>query len=368
MHESDAGAAPRRREIDGKVEAVQRAMREAGVARALLRSRANFAWLTAGGDNHVDAGSEEGVAGVVIGRDGLRVLTTVIEEPRIRDEELAGLGIEIEAIPWETELEEAMALSGRFADDDALDDALLPLRQVLNEREQDELVVLGRDVAAALTDAMLRTSAGDTEADVEARVRSDLALRGVRVPVFLAAADERNVRYRHPIPKANRVTESLMVVVVGERRGLNAAITRMAWFRQPSAEERRRYAAIWDVYEGFAAGTKPGVTLAEALLAGTEAYGRAGFPDEWQHHHQGGTIGYASREIVAKRSATTRIVPGMAFAWNPSLPAAKAEDTFILTEHGPRFVTRDPRWPADDRGRPDILVRVPGSAAEREAP
>jgi Xaa-Pro aminopeptidase len=357
MHEADGGAAARRREIDGKVEDVQRAMHEAGFARALLRSRANFAWLTAGGDNHVDAGSAEGVAAVVVGRDGLRVLTTVIEEPRIRDEELAGLGIEIEAIPWETELEEAMALSGSFADDEALDDALLPLRQVLNQREQEELAALGTDVAAALTDAIEGTAQGDTEADVEARVRSGLALRGVRVPVFLAAADGRNVRYRHPIPKGRPASESLMVVVVGERRGLHAASTRMAWFRDPTAEERRRYAAIWGVYDGFVAATRPDATLADVLTAGIDTYRLVGFPDEWQLHHQGGTIGYASREVVAKRSVTMRIAPGMAFAWNPSLPAAKAEDTFILTDNGPRFVTRDPRWPLDDRDHPDIAVR-----------
>jgi Xaa-Pro aminopeptidase len=141
----------------------------------------------------------------------------------------------------------------------------------------------------------------------------------------------------------------------------------MAWFRDPTADEKRRYAAIWDVYEAFVEATRPGATLADALSAGIEAYGRAGFADEWQHHHQGGTIGYASREVVAKRSAATPIVPGMAFAWNPSLPAAKAEDTFILTDAGPRFVTRDPRWPLDERGRPDILVRAPG-ATEGEAP
>jgi hypothetical protein len=59
-------------------------------------------------------------------------------------------------------------------------------------------------------------------------------------------------------------------------------------------------------------------------------------------HHQGGTTGYASREIIATPATLQEIRVGQAFAWNPSITGAKAEETFLLTETGPVVVTRVP--------------------------
>jgi Xaa-Pro dipeptidase len=50
--------------------------------------------------------------------------------------------------------------------------------------------------------------------------------------------------------------------------------------------------------------------------------------------------GYASREIIANPSARQEIRVGQAFAWNPSLEGAKAEETFVLDPDGPEVLTR----------------------------
>jgi hypothetical protein len=68
-------------------------------------------------------------------------------------------------------------------------------------------------------------------------------------------------------------------------------------------------------------------------------YAGAGYPDEWRLHHQGGLTGYGSREVIATPSTNHVIAPGQAFAWNPSITGAKAEQTFVLTEAGPEIVT-----------------------------
>jgi hypothetical protein len=84
--------------------------------------------------------------------------------------------------------------------------------------------------------------------------------------------------------------------------------------------------------------TRPGRTLAEAFADCRRFYAEAGFPEEWRLHHQGGLTGYASRELIATPATDAVIEAGQAFAWNPSVAGAKAEETFVLTEHGPELV------------------------------
>src|SRR3712207_7663291 len=47
-------------------------------------------------------------------------------------------------------------------------------------------------------------------------------------------------------------------------------------------------------------------------------YAEEGFPDGWRDHHQGGTTGYASRELVASPDTHYTVGDRHAFAWNPS--------------------------------------------------
>jgi hypothetical protein len=86
-----------------------------------------------------------------------------------------------------------------------------------------------------------------------------------------------------------------------------------------------------------------------------------GYPTEINHHHQGGTTGYLSREVVATpEKADVIIETNTAVAWNPSLPGTKIEDTFIMTDEEELLLTQDLRWPGREVGRrfrPDFLVR-----------
>lgn len=68
-------------------------------------------------------------------------------------------------------------------------------------------------------------------------------------------------------------------------------------------------------------------------------YAEEGFPDEWKNHYQGRLTGFASREVVATPETELEIRPGMAFAWNPSITGAKAEETFVLTGSSPEVIT-----------------------------
>jgi hypothetical protein len=49
--------------------------------------------------------------------------------------------------------------------------------------------------------------------------------------------------------------------------------------------------------------------------------------------------GYAAREVIATPETRQAIEVGQAFAWNPSITGAKAEETFVLTEDGPEVIS-----------------------------
>jgi Xaa-Pro aminopeptidase len=130
-----------------------------------------------------------------------------------------------------------------------------------------------------------------------------------------------------------------MIVASAQRGGLYANLTRIAWLDDPEPEVARRQAACDEILARMRIeATRPGRTLADAFDDVRRLYAETGFPDEWRRHHQGGITGYASREVIATPYTQVEIEPGMAFAWNPSVTGAKAEETFVLTESGPELV------------------------------
>ncbi len=86
---------------------------------------------------------------------------------------------------------------------------------------------------------------------------------------------------------------------------------------------------------------------------------RRGFPNEWQLHHQGGSAGYAPREVTATPSSTQPILAGQAFAWNPSITGVKSEDTILVGEHTNEVLTEMTDWPTIDVQIGDQIIKRP---------
>jgi Xaa-Pro dipeptidase len=132
-----------------------------------------------------------------------------------------------------------------------------------------------------------------------------------------------------------------MLVVCAERGGLFVSLTRMIYFREPDPQTARRQEACEEILRRIREeATRKGRTLAQAFEDCRRFYAEAGFPEGWRDHHQGGMTGYASREIIATPGAQQEIKEAQAFAWNPSLVGAKAEETFVLGPEGPEVLTR----------------------------
>lgn len=181
-------------------------------------------------------------------------------------------------------------------------------------------------------------SSGQTEHEVAADVTASLLRFGIRAPVVLVAADERIVRYRHPLPTVNEIHGRLMLVVVAECWGLHVAHTEFRELVPLTPELGRAAAALRGVLTDMRAATVVGHTLADVLEAAQRGYEAQGFELEWTPHHQGGTIGYQPRERIAVPWDETPIRAGMAFAWNPSVTGLKLEETLYLDTEGHQHV------------------------------
>ncbi len=329
-------------------ESLRALMEDRGLGARLLRRPANFAWYTGGADNRVDHASPFGVAGVLVTPEAEYILTDNIEAPRMREEQTPDF--EVVEHPWhEDPAATVRELTGDapLGSDSTVGGALevseeiSPLRFILDTEAIERYRQVGADAAAAVAEAADALRPGITEHDAAAALVGACRQRGLFSPVLLAAADGRIASYRHPIPQGEQIERRVMLVVCAERGGLYANVTRMVDFEEPEPELKRRQEACATILQRMREeATRPGRTLAEAFADCKRFYAEEGFSEEWRLHHQGGMTGYASREVIATAQTRQEIRVGHAFAWNPSVTGAKAEETFVLTENGPEVLTR----------------------------
>lgn len=312
------------------------AAEEAGSMR--LTSRESLSWLLEGARVTVPIGGDP-VCSALVTTDEVRLAVFANEVDRLREEELVGIaaGLEITPVPWHS----ALPTDGdRHERDHAA--GVRALRAALLPAERDRYRRLGADAAAVLTDVLAAARPGDTERETAAAISGAIAAIGAE-PVVVLVAGATRLDHRHPLPTGARLGERAMAVVCARRHGLVANLTR--WIGNepdPDGAEDR----ILEVEADVLAATRPGRRLDEVLGDVAEAYARHGFAaDEWERHHQGGPTGYAGRDPRASPATRDEIVAGQAFAWNPSAPRRKVEDTVVIDHSGVEVLTADPRWP-----------------------
>lgn len=350
----------RREEHQTKHRRVVEYMESHALDAVVLAQRPNFAWYTAGGLNHVGTADSTGIAALLITRERTICLTNNIEAPRLADEELADLDIEVKAASWFDEgalkrlwlaevggLRTACdvpfpALPGGVC---CLDTDFATLRWVMTEGEIRRYRILARDVAECLEVACGQAEPGMTEFGLAARIAQTALAKGIRTPVLLVAADDRIRHYRHPIPTGRVFERYGMGVLGGERHGLTVSVTRLFSFGPIDPELRRKHEAVCRIDAAMMAATRPGKAMGEVLAVAQEVYAQQGFTDEWTFHHQGGLTGYLGREIRVAPGCPIAIQAHQVFAWNPSIAGTKSEDTLLVGPGRNEILSLTGGWP-----------------------
>ena len=345
-------------ELGDKAQRVLGLLDAQGLDTVVLRSPGGVAWWSGGGAAHIVATPEVGVATLVLHRDGDGIRTTVVtavnEAPRLQAEELARLGasspLEWQVLPWSTPVESVLPNGARVGTDVPLAGCreiggeLARLRASLLPAEVDRVRALGRDSAQALTEALATLAPDDTEWHAAAVTGAALRERGIDPVVLLVAGGDRLPVHRHPLPTGGWLGDLAMVVACGRRCGLIVSLTRFVG--TPTARGQDAFERILQVDAAVNRATRPGREVREVFADLQAAYVAHGFAeDEWTLHHQGGPAGYAPRDFLGDPSRREPVEESQLFAWNPSAPGVKSEDTVLATSRGPEVITADPAWP-----------------------
>lgn len=356
---------------------VRSLMQQHGLDGVLIGKRANFAWVTGGKENYVANTTDMGEAYVYITSSGQYALANTIEMPRVIEEELGSLGYEPLPFAWHEGIgqsEWAKQVAGQrigvdcnLLQGDGIVDISAQLseaRSVLTPEEQDRYRTVARLASESIEVVCRRVEPGWTEHEIRAEVAREAHRRGLNPAVILIATDERVYRYRHPIATDKKLERYAMIVICAERYGLIASSTRFVHFGPLPADLAEKAEKVAYIDAGMIANTKPGIAYRDYFQTVRQLYVDAGYPDEWEYHHQGGPTGYAAREFTVTPTTEGAIKDGMAFAWNPSIAGTKSEDTVVLAGGKPEIISLTDDWPVVEVAyngevwrRPAVLIR-----------
>ncbi|WP_433861750.1 M24 family metallopeptidase [Streptomyces sp. L7] len=343
-----ADTVDRATELDVKLARVRELLRLRGASAIALSSRESLAWLLGGARVTVPTNGDP-VLSAVVAEDALTLHIFSNERDRLVGEELPDAHTAtVVDHPWFAPLPGVGSAGAAALDAGTLHetDASAELRAIrarLLPVEADRYRRLGAETAAAVTRVARTVRPGDTEQALAAALSHELIGLGAE-PIVLLVAGEGRLDLRHPLPTRARLGRRAMLVVGARRQGLIVNLTR--WIGAEPDSEGVGARLLQVEADAFAA-TRPGRSLADVLADIAASYLEHDFDaDEWLRHHQGGPTGYAGRDPRATPTARDRVVRGQAFAWNPSAPRAKAEDTVLVGDGLPEILTTDPAWPS----------------------
>jgi len=312
--------------------------------------------MTCGGLNLVGIVTELGATSLLVTEDAKYAICNNIEAPRmIREERLEKQGFILKTFPWheEREIPIVKELAGggpmgcdvHFPNTVMVAEEVARLRYSLTPEERKRYRWLGERVSLALEKTMMEVKRGEKESEVVGRLCREVWKDRIDPAGLMAAADERMFRFRHPIPSEKKVEKYLMVSINARKWGLVVCLTRSLYFGKMPTALKEKYEANVFIDCTLMAHTRPGTPARETLRKGIEAYRDQGYPEEWELHHQGGSIGYVPRDYRVNFHTPDVIREQQGFAWNPSLTGTKSEDTILATNKGPEMITRPILYP-----------------------
>ncbi|MGE4277791.1 MAG: M24 family metallopeptidase, partial [Lawsonibacter sp.] len=308
-----------------------------------------FSWLT-GGRGFVGMAAVTACAVLVVTPRQVFLVTENIEAQRLWYEQLdENPLVKVQPYPWlspgrrEEILRELCGEAPVLTEENAAEE-LQRVRTVMTPWEITRYRELGRLTAQGLEEVCRTLRPGITEYEFTGELSRRFWADNLEPTTLLVGFDERALRFRHPVPAGAKLKNYALVAVCTRRCGLIVSATRLVCVKKDEVMERRQQAAA-QVNAVLCAGSRPGTDTADLFTRATQTYSEAGYPGEWDYHHQGGLTGYLPREWKARADLHHLVREGEVYAWNPSVQGAKAENTVLVTKNGVENLTHTGNWP-----------------------
>jgi Xaa-Pro dipeptidase len=342
-------------ETSGKLKRLRESMAGRQHDAVCLTLVKNFSWITGGlADSQIAHSSEVGGATIIVTQDGRKfVVAPHSEIPRLMDQALGELGYEPIETKWYApppDLYRQLRITGTVSSDVPRENCafldITRLRRELTETEIKKYRCAGLHCAEAVAEITRQIRPGMTERQIEVMTAHALMQRGLRPTVLLIGSDERIYRYRHCLPSDKPVEKYAMVNVCARGWGLVVSTTRFVHFGPLGDELQKRLRAAAIVNAHYMAALRPRRRIADIFEQAKGWYADQEFPGEWEFHHQGGGTGYSEREYIIGPDSEEVVLEHEAFAFNPTVQGAKAEDTVITFGDHVQNLTATADWPA----------------------
>lgn len=353
----------RKEECSAKIQKIQAMLTQNNLDGVIIKRQADFSWLTAGGRGFIGLASENACGMLLVTRDDIYLAANNIETPRLIAEEIPDQMVRLLPTEWWNDGQIILHLEKKFgvlSDDFIMEEWFKKARTHLMPDEVRRFRKLGIMSARTLEKGCKKARRGMSEMEIAGLISAELWSVGIEPITLLIAADDRSSHVRHYVPTKKKAEKGFIASICARKGGLVVSVTRIVGFEAGFAGD---YKKLLEVERAAFEGTKAGNTLGEVFDSICDAYRCIGYEGEWKKHHQGGMTGYAAREYRADSTTMTVIDQAQAFAWNPSIPGAKCEDTVLTMPDGKVEILTScsEDWPAIDIGgwlRPDVLYML----------
>ncbi len=327
----------------------------------VISDERNFSWISAGGRAAGDPGARTAPVRLLVTLDRLYCIADNETGPRVMDEELAGQGYEWVRHAWtqsEREVLQPLLKDRRILWDSRAAAAeygagpagLVDLSELyfpVTLGEAKKLRWLGRKTSDVVEQVAALVQPGMSELDAQYLLQRELSYWDIVPAVTLASADDRTRSYARPVAAGNPIKQYLGIDVTARRWGLSVALSRRAYFGEPTPDLAKAWKDTPKLEAAFLAATRVGGTLGGVIAAAEKSYREAGFPEEWKLRDQGGPLltgEYPERVLPGDK---TPIQPGMVLAWSPMAGGARYQDTYLVRPDGSlENLTAPQTWPA----------------------